>query len=122
MIIRREDIKKKLLDWKAEKLTAEQVKDWAESIHDSKEILYADMEGDDDDSVSVAKEVIDILVSLDMNLVLIEDIWMYLDFLETSPNMFTIGYKRFDEKLESINYHERKESLRNNPFYAKFCF
>ena len=121
MIITRETIKKKLVDWQENRLTNKQIKEWAEEVYDNKGTLYADDEWEEGDKVSVTREILESLTSLDMNLGLVEDVPIYIEFLKTDPGDYAFGFHKWNTALNSINYQERKAKFKGIDFYSKFC-
>jgi len=121
MIITREIIKKKLVDWQENRLTNKQIKEWAEEIYDNKGTLYADDEWEEGNKVSVTREILESLTSLDMNLGLVEDVPIYLEFLKAEPGNYALGFHKWNIALNSINYQERKAKLKEIDFYSRFC-
>ncbi|MBL6990994.1 MAG: hypothetical protein ISR65_14510 [Bacteriovoracaceae bacterium] len=74
-----------------------------------------------DDQESVAKEVLQHLESLNMNLVTTEDIPLMLYFLNVPNGHFAEGRARWDNDREKIDYSSRKKTLKCKALYKKFC-
>jgi hypothetical protein len=112
----REKITEKLFDWQSGSITEVDLKDWAAS-------LYMRMEATDfdDDGNSVSNEVLSMLESLDLNLILKEDIPAFLSFLKTPVDQFSNGYAILDAYFNAIDYDARKLALRSNAFYSIYC-
>jgi hypothetical protein len=117
MIVTREDIATVLQLWQAGEVAAAQVHEWAQARYG--QVEFDDWE--DDDTNSVANEVFGTLDMLDMNLMLIEDVPIYLAFLRTPPGQFGEGYRAFQDALQRIDYQARKQALHTHPLYARFC-
>lgn len=98
-------------------MTAEQTHDWAEDMHMRVELD----DWEDGEEHSVANEVLAALDMLDMNLILPEDIPIYLRFLNTPMGRFAEGYSEFQDALERIDYTARQKALATIPIYARFC-
>lgn len=115
-IITREEAARKLSDWADGRVSTEDIFRWADALYPSDDVDYADWERDED---SVTNEVLAALDMLDMNLVLPEDVPIYLEFLSTPQGQFKIGYERFRQRLDQIDYASRSERLRDVPPYAR---
>jgi hypothetical protein len=121
-ILMRRELAGILRQWADGELSAEQVHEWASSRDmnfANDEIDMDDWEGEGPDSV--AHEVLVALDMLDMNLMLVEDIPIYLEFLNTPIDHFNEGYRKWNTALESIDYKVRQQSLKEIPLYAPFC-
>ena len=117
-IITRQEIAKELINWHTGKLSSAQIQIWAESLYLNDDVDYEDCEGEQDNSVS--NEILSALDMLDMNLALPEDAPIYLEFLQTPVGCFQIGFKRWQEMLQQINYASRRVQLISNPLYSPF--
>jgi len=115
----RSDIADVLRQWQAGLLTAEQVHAWAEELYFPGSLDFDDYEGDEENSV--ANEVMSCLDMLNMKLIVVEDVPIYLEFLETPKGQFVDGYRKFENALSLIDYQERCRRLAQNPLYALFC-
>jgi hypothetical protein len=115
-ILKRDELAQKLKDWQAGRVSSEELLRWADGLYPSDDVDYEDWEGDD----SVTNEVLAALDMLDMNLALPEDAPIYLDFLSTPVGQFQVGYARYKQALERIDYSTRRTSLRSVPPYAPF--
>jgi len=107
--------------WRAGELTAKQVHDWAQSQYFPGRLDY----DDEEDEESVADDVMHALDSIDMNLVIVEDVPIYLEFLATPRGQSREGYRRWREALDRVHsperQRERQKQLAGDPFYAPFC-
>ncbi len=119
-IITRSDIIAKLLEWQEGKLTAEDLNNWAVRFYLHDDVDYSDWEGDEEER-SVTNEVLAQLDSIDMNLMIPDDVPAYLEFLDTPLGKFEDGYAKLESYLNSIDYKERARLLAGNEFYAPFC-
>jgi len=118
-IITRKDLKEKLLQWQAGQMTAHDLNDWVGSNYPNEEVEYEDW--DETEEFSVTNEVLAALDMMDMNLMTLEDVPAYLDFLETPPASFEEGYKELQQYLEQIDLKKRAAALVADPFYERFC-
>jgi hypothetical protein len=120
-VITRDEIKLLLQQWQSGHLTAEAIHVWAESNYLPGDVSFIDWEGPTDNERSVACEVLAALDRLDMNLMLAEDIPVYLNFLSTPSGSFDDGFARFEASLRSIDYSSRRIRLLDDPLYSPFC-
>jgi hypothetical protein len=114
----RDEIIAILLEWGSGRLSARDVYAWAERVYHPGTTEFNDWEEGD---VSVANEVLGALDLLPLNLMLPEDIPIYLEFLATPRGQFERGFRRFDEALRRIDYESRRRLLTADPFYGQFC-
>jgi hypothetical protein len=113
----RGEIAEVLRRWQAGLLTAEQVHEWAEERYFPGHLDF----DDEEDDRSVASEVMGYLDMLNMNLMVVEDVPIFLEFLETPAGRFAEGYGKFREALDRIDMRARQRELAHIPFYAPFC-
>lgn len=106
-----------LTQWQRGALSTQDVWDWASHHYLPGETDYDDWE---DDS-SVAHELLRLLDSLDMNLVVVEDVAIHLAFLETPVGDFQQGYRVWRQAQEAIDLSARRLMLQDDPIYASFC-
>jgi 23S rRNA A2030 N6-methylase RlmJ len=118
-IIKRKDLKEKLLQWQQGEITAHELNDWAGENYPNDEIEYEDW--DDAESNSVTNEVLAALDMMDMNLMTPEDVPAFLNFLETDPVSFEDGYEKLQSYLKQIDIKKRSAVLAVDPFYERFC-
>lgn len=115
--VSRQEIIDLLESWQRGVIAASDVYDWAENHYVPGDSEFEDWE--DDNSVTLV-----VLASLDllpMNLMVQEDIPIYIEFLKTPPGEFELGYTKWDKYMDSINYEKRKKELSWIPFYEPFC-
>ena len=117
IFITRLEIIKILKAWKNNEATTKEVWDWAQERYRPGETDFDDWEGDN----SAANEVLSELDSLDMNLVLPEDIPIHIEFLETPYNNFEEGFQRWQKKIKRIYFKKRCEKLKGHEIYGPVC-
>jgi hypothetical protein len=106
-----------LSQWQSGELTTQDVWDWASHHFLPGETDYDDWE---DDS-SVAQEILCLLDSLDLNLVVVDDVAIHLTFLETPIGDFQEGYRRWRQAHEQIDFAARRLRLQDDLIYAPHC-
>ena len=111
------EIKNRVIDWKNEKITKEFLKEWAEDLNDRKVVFESNLSERDE---FIAHEVLHYLEDIDMNLSTTDDIPSLIEFIEDKSD-YKLAYKNWDKYLESIDYKIRKEKLKNDLFYNKYC-
>lgn len=116
-LVTRAEVARKLSDWADGHISAEDILNWADALYPCDDVEYEDWERDED---SVTNEVLAALSMLDMDLVLPEDIPIYLAFLSTPAGQFESGYAKFRQKLGEIDYASRRKHLRDVPPYSRF--
>ena len=119
LIITREYLISLLYLWKDNKINAKDLYDTANILFNYNNIKFLDWEFDNQHSVSL--EVLTYLESLDLNLVIQQDIDYFIKFLNTKIGDFNNGYKIWDEYLKSINYETRKKVLKDIYPYSTVC-
>ncbi len=118
-LITRADIIAILDQWQNGSLTASQVHTWAEDRYAPGWTEFDDWEGEAEESV--ANTVLAYLDMRDMNLVLPEDIPIYLQFLATPSGHFHEGARLWWAALSRIDYKDRRKALRAIPPYTRYC-
>lgn len=118
-ILRRKDLKEKLLLWQQGVITAHELNDWAGENYPNDDVEYEDWDAAEE--YSVTNEVLAALDMMDMNLMTLEDVPAYLSFLETPPASFEEGYNKHQKYLEQIDINKRAAALVTDPFYERFC-
>lgn len=115
--ITRGEIIRMLQSWQAGELATQELWDWASHRFQSGAADYDDWDGDD----SVAREVLGALDSLDMHLMLAEDVPLYLAFLYTPIGAYEEAHGAWRAGLAALDLASRKQLLRNDPIYALYC-
>ena len=67
---------------------------------------------------SVTQEVVNDLDSLEVDLIMEDDIDAYIDFLRTPIDEYEIGLTKLQNYQSKINYDERAEKLKNIEPYS----
>ncbi len=106
-----------LQKWQDGILGTQQIWDWASHRFQAGTADYDDW----DDEASVAHEMLGLLDSLDMHLVLIDDVPLHLAFLATPLGSFDEALANWRAALASIDYAARKRDLKVDPIYALYC-
>jgi hypothetical protein len=106
-----------LKKWQCGEVGTQQLWDWASHRYQAGGADYDDWE----DSASVAHEVLGALDSLDMHCMLVEDVPLYLAFLETPIGAFEEGYRDWQQAQNAIDYPSRRQRLKDDPIYALYC-
>lgn len=109
-IVTREDVSRILREWVEGGLSSVDIHSWAESLFMHDGVGYEDWEHDDK---SVTNEVLGALDMLDMNLILPEDVPIYLEFLDTPEGQFDAGYALMEKRLEAVDFVARSVLLRD---------
>ncbi|NQD38710.1 hypothetical protein HPT27_16930 [Permianibacter sp. IMCC34836] len=118
IFVSRADVADILAAWGRGDLSAVEVHEWAEMRYWPSDLEVDDEEDEDN---SVCREVLHHLDSLDMNLVIQEDIPAMLDFLSTPRGQFSTGYERWDRITKNIDYKKRMMQLREIEPYSPIC-
>src|SRR5687767_7301947 len=100
--------------WQAGELGTQQLWDWASHRFQAGQADYDDWDGED----SVAREVLTMLDSLDLHLMLVEDVPLHLSFLQSPLGAFSQSQLNWHNELAQLNYNQRRLKLRDNPIYA----
>ncbi|AFM14141.1 hypothetical protein [Turneriella parva] len=106
-----------LTEWTEAKLTENDVWRWASARCLPGEDSYEGWLAGD----RISHEVMLHLNSLDMYLVVRDDIPIYLQFLKRDDSDFESAYRDWQESLREANTQERRRQLKKNPIYAPFC-
>ena len=112
--VTRADLIALLTRWQRGELTAAEVHAWAEEHYLPGELPDADDEG------SAAGEVLARLDMLDQNLIVPEDVPVYLDVLAAPPGQLRVAVERFEARLREIDYASRIAALRTVEPYARY--
>ena len=116
-VVSRGEVIDVLQKWLKGEVDEEELYRWAGSRYSVSDYDVEDREEDD----SITNEVLGHLDMMDMNLVVKEDIPAMIEFLNTPKGKFNEGYSQWARYTKSINYKQRKEKLRHNPFYKTYC-
>jgi hypothetical protein len=109
-IVRRADVAAALKRWQAGEMTTGQMQAWASARYLNPEVEYEDCEPDLERSVT--SQVLGTLDCLGINLVLPEDVPIFLRFLETPIGNFEAGNAAFEKALVDRDESTRQEQLR----------
>ena len=113
----RSQIIQTLSRWAEAELTERDVWAWASSLCLPGEDSYDRwLEGD-----RISHQVMLHLNSLDMHLIIKEDIPIYLQFLAQDDSNFESAYNEWQENIRKIDTSNRKRQLKKHPIYAPFC-
>lgn len=115
--VTRGELIRMLQSWHAGELSTQQLWDWASHRCQAGAADYDDWDGEE----SVAREVLMMLDSLDLHLVLAEDVPLHLEFLQTPVGAFEDARRAWQERLADLDYAARKKNLVNDPIYALYC-
>lgn len=115
--VTRGELIRMLQSWQAGELATQQLWDWASHRFQAGRADYDDWDGED----SVAREVLTMLDSLDLHLMLVEDVPLHLAFLQSPLGAFIQSQLTWRSELAQLNYDERRCKLRDNPIYALYC-
>jgi len=118
-ILTRNELRVLLTQWEQGQITTEELNGFAGELYPNEEVDYEDWETDGENSVT--KEVLAALDMMDMNLMVPEDVPVYLEFLNTPLGSYTDGYLRLRQYLQCVNIKKRQKALSEIPFYKAFC-
>ncbi|MBS0308071.1 MAG: hypothetical protein JSS58_03785 [Proteobacteria bacterium] len=116
--ITRGEIIAKLREWQSGAITTQDVWDWASHRYHSGQADYDDWE---DETSSVAHEMLGALDSLDMHFILVEDVSLHLAFLATPLGGFEEGLRCWRAAQATLDIAGRKLQLRDDPIYSLYC-
>lgn len=108
----RSDVCAVLESWQAGAMKAPEVHAWAEERYSS-----STWEAEDD----VTNEVLARLDMLDMNLITADDVPAYLEALGAPPKGLEQAREILQQREQSVDFEARMESLREDPFYSRYC-
>ncbi len=115
--VTRGEIIRMLQLWQAGELATQRLWDWASHRFQSGSADFDDW----DEGASVARDMLEMLDSLDMHLMLAEDVPLHLAFLQTPLGGFAQARRDWQEALAALDYVARRLQLRENPIYALYC-
>ncbi len=111
--VTREELSELLAQWERSELTAQQVWDWVSARY-----WPGDTEIDDwEDDLSATNEILAVIDSMDINLVVVEDVPMHRKFLATPKEETAQAYEVWKSELDSIDYRQRQKNLRDDPMF-----
>lgn len=111
--VTRDELANLLVKWERGELTAQQVWDWVSARY-----WPGDTEIDDwEDDLSATNEVLAHLDSMDINLVVLDDIPIHRRFLMATQENTAQAYEAWKTELNSIDYKQRIKTLRDNPIF-----
>lgn len=115
--VTRGELIRMLQSWQAGELATQQLWDWASHRFQAGRADFDDWDGEE----SVAREVLTMFDSLDLHLVLVEDVPLHLAFLQTPIGAFGEGRSAWHAALAALDYAARRRNLREDPIYALYC-
>ena len=111
--VTRDELSELLVKWERGDLTAQQVWDWVDARY-----WLGDTEIDDwDGDLSATNEILAQLDSMDINLVLVDDVPIHRRFLASPREHTAQAFEFWKSELDSIDYRQRMKSLRDNPMF-----
>jgi hypothetical protein len=114
--IERRQLRDLLQRWQRGEVSEREVHEEAEALWEH----YAPLKGHDEDAPqSIAMGVLSNLETLNWQLITPEDIPAMLAFLETPLGQERQGWQAWHRYWQGIDFNQRRQSLRNNPYYAK---
>lgn len=117
--VSRSEILEQLGRWGAGKLSPVDMHKWAADLLSSGELEFDDVEGPQ--AFSAAKETMSELEMLDMNMVIQDDIPIFVEFLNAPAGGFEAGYINFVATLQQIDRKARSKKLKTIEPYARHC-
>ncbi len=111
--VTRDELVDLLAKWERSELTAQQVWGWVSDRYWPGDTEIDDWEGD----LSATNEILAELDSMDINLVLVDDVPIHRRFLASPQGQTAQAFEAWKSELESINYRQRQRSLRDDPMF-----
>jgi hypothetical protein len=108
-VVTRQEIIELLNSWRAGKLDAQYVYDWANQ-------RYATEHWNAEDDI--VNEVLSELDILDINLITTDDIPVFMEVLALPPGQVDDATVRLKDHASTFNLEARKQQCRKDPFYA----
>jgi hypothetical protein len=102
-----------LVMWERGDLTAQQVWDWVDARYWPGDTEIDDWDGD----LSALNEILAQLDSMDINLVLVDDVPIHQRFLASPREHTAQAYEVWKSELDSIDYRQRQRTLRDDPMF-----
>ncbi|HET6266500.1 MAG TPA: hypothetical protein VFG11_02195 [Acidobacteriota bacterium] len=116
-IISRAIISHILKAWLGTEMLPEEVQHWAEIRFNSGAFELDDWE----DQGSIANEALALLDTLDLNLIIEDDIPALLEMLDTPPGKFEAGFAKWQEYFRAVDIKKRAQDLAGRDPYAPYC-
>ena len=111
--VTRQELSELLAQWERSELTAQQVWDWVSARY-----WPGDTEIDDwEDDLSATNEILAVIDSMDINLVVVDDVPMHRRFLAAPKEKTAQAYAVWKSELDAINYRQRQKDLRDDPMF-----
>ncbi len=108
-----DELSELLVKWERGDLTAQQVWDWADARYWPGDTEIDDWEGD----LSATNEILAQLDSMDINLVLVDDVPIHRRFLVSPREHTAQAYEVWKSELDSIDYRQRQKTHRDDPMF-----
>jgi hypothetical protein len=109
----REQLRTLLVDWRDGRRTARQLHEDAEALMES--IGWKDLPQSNPQSIQY--EVLSQLDALNVQLITIDDVEAFLEFLETPEGKEEEAWAHWDAYWSSLDFSARREALHNDPYY-----
>ena len=111
--VTRDELSELLVKWERGDLTTQQVWDWVDARYWPGDTEIDDWDGD----LSATNEILAQLDSMDINLVLVDDVPIHRRFLASPREHTAQAFEFWKSELDSIDYRQRMKSLRDNPMF-----
>ena len=111
--VTRAELAEILVKWEQGDLTVQQVWDWVDARYWPGDTEIDDWDGD----LSATNEILAQLDSMDINLVLVDDVPIHRRFLASPREQTAQAFDFWKSELDLINYRRRMKSLRDNPMF-----
>lgn len=111
--VTRKELSDVLAQWQRGELTAQEVWDWVSARYWPGDTEIDDWELD----LSATNEILAQLDSMDINLVVVDDVPMHRRFLDSPKGKTAHAYEVWKSELDSINYRQRQKDLRDDPMF-----
>ena len=112
--VTRDELANLLEKWGRGELTAQQVWDWVSSRY-----WPGDTEIDDwEDDLSATNEILALLDSMNINLVVVDDVPIHRRFLAAPKDRTAQAHEVWKSELNTIDYKQRMKALRDDPIFC----
>lgn len=111
--VTRSELSELLAKWERGESTAQEVWDWVDARYWPGDTVIDDWDGD----LSATNEILALLDSMDINLVVVDDVPIHRRFLDAPREQTAHAYEAWKSQLDSIDYGERQKSLRDDPMF-----